>query len=381
MITDQRPLAAGATSTSATSARADAAIAHLRGARVEDGFTGGDATYSVPLAGGRTAWIFGDSFIGGVQPDGSRSSEPTTFVRNSIVLQDDPTTFRTVTGRADGAPVDAVLPPGMRVNRDGTGPHEWYWPGHGTTRGDDLLVFMNRFDTPPGDNGMGWTWRHHGTDLARLDAATGALREITRVVDDGRVHWGSAVLERGPHTYVYGAEDDPAARTKHVHVARVAREELDRPESWRYWDGADWASDAARSARIASGASMQFGVVDAVDGSTLLVTQDGFDPAIRVMRATEPHGPYSTPVEVARIPDQPNGRHVYNAVPHPQFTDDQGLLVSYNVGGADFMLDHESYRPGFVRVPHEALPGGGVQVPRSGGVTSPEPARAGGRLT
>jgi hypothetical protein len=148
--------------------------------------------------------------------------------------------------------------------------------------------------------------------------------------------------------------------TRHAHVARAPRGQLTDRSSWTFWDGTDWSSEATRSARIGARVSPQFGVVDAKDGSTLIVTQDGFDPAIRAWRADAPQGPFESGVEVARIPDQPNGRHVYNAVPHPHLTTDDGLLVSFNVGGMDFMADHTSYRPGFIRVPQDQMPGGGV---------------------
>jgi hypothetical protein len=353
-------------STSA-SAMADGAIAHLTGSRADGAFTGGDGTYSVPLGSGRTAWVFGDSFIGGVQPDGSRSNDhPRHFVRNSIVLQDAPDTFRPVVGSGAGGEVlDAAIPPGMQMNRDGLRPDQWYWPGHGTTSGDELQLFMNRFDHPPGNtDGASWNWRYHGTDLVRFDARTGQLLGTQRMLEGGDVLWGAAVLERDDHTYVYGAEDDPAGMTRHAHVARAPRGQLTDRSSWTFWDGDEWSSEATRSARIGARVSPQFGVVDAKDGSTLIVTQDGFDPTIRAWRSDSPQGPFDGPVDVARIPDQPNGRHVYNAVPHPQLTTEDGLLVSFNVGGMDFMADHTSYRPGFVRVPHDRLPGG-VSAPRT----------------
>ncbi|MCW2923367.1 MAG: hypothetical protein JWM98_771 [Thermoleophilia bacterium] len=328
-------------------------------------FTGGDATYSVPLRGGGSAWLFGDSFVGGVQPDGSRSNDPATFVRNSIVLQDG-AGLRTATGHEDGVPVDAARPPGMAENRNGMlAGQQWYWPGHGTTRGDDLLVFENRFDTPPAVDGagLGWNWRYGGTDVARFDARTGELRKVTPLLGASDVLWGAAVLERGDHTYVYGAETDPAGETvpRHAHVARVPREQLEDRAAWTFWDGSQWVPDAARSARIGADVSTQFGVVDARDGSTMLLSQQGFDHELRAWTAARPEGPFTGGDVVGEIPPQPGGRHVYNAVPHPQFASPAGdLVVSYNVGGADFMADHTSYRPGFLTIPGDHLPGGGA---------------------
>ena len=364
------PLRAAVSAPSAGAASA-AAKAHFATERGDASFTGGDGTYSVPIADGRTAWLFGDSFVGGVQPDGSRSNDPKTFVRNSIVFQDGDD-FRLVTGREDGAPVDAARPPGMAENRNGLGPDQWYWPGHGTTRGDDLHVFMNRFDHPKDrPDPLAWDWRYGGTDLATFDAKTGALRATNKVFGAGDVLWGAAVLERGGHTYVYGAEDDPAGKTRHAHVARVERDRLLEPDAYRFWDGGNWVADQTRSARVGPRVSPQFGAFQAKDGSTVLVTQDGFEHAVRAWRADSPEGPYDGGEVVAEIPRQPNDRHTYNAVPHPHLAPDGdpgGLLVSFNVGGADFMNDHTSYRPSFVEVPAGRLPGGGIDR------TSPTPA-------
>jgi hypothetical protein len=105
--------------------------------------------------------------------------------------------------------------------------------------------------------------------------------------------------------------------------------------------------------------------VDARDGSTLLISQDGLGGNVRAWQSDAPHGPFVDRGIVAEVPAQPRGRHTYNAVPHPQLTTEDGLLVSFNVGGADFMADHESYRPGFLRIPNEKLPGGGIAESKS----------------
>ncbi len=171
------------------------------------------------------------------------------------------------------------------------------------------------------------------------------------------------MLEKGTHTYVYGAEDDPAGKTHHAHVARVEKDRLLERDAWQFWDGRDWNGDQASSVRVGPRVSPQFGAFQAKDGSTVLVTQDGFEHAVRAWRADSPEGPYDGGEVVAEIPKQPNGRHTYNAVPHPHLTpegDPNCLLVSFNVGGADFMNDHTSYRPQFLEVPADKLPGGGI---------------------
>ena len=43
--------------------------------RLGDGWTGADGTYSVALPDGRTVWMFGDTFLGRVNPDRSRPAD------------------------------------------------------------------------------------------------------------------------------------------------------------------------------------------------------------------------------------------------------------------------------------------------------------------
>lgn len=349
----------------ATTARRDAAIQHFTTSRSDGAFTGGDGTYSIPLPDGRSAWIFGDSFKGGVHADGTRGADEVghpghgTFVRNALVLQDD-ADFRMVTGRGDaGELVSAARPIGAAENRDGSGGDDWYWPGHGVADGSDRVrVFMQRFRTPPGESHLtGWNWEHRGTDLVTFESRTGAREGTVELTGPASgVLWGAAVLERGEHAYLYGAKD------RNVHLARAPRTTLDDVATWQAWDGARWNGDLTTSAALGPRVSNQFSVVDAKDGGVLLVSQDGFEPAVRAWHAPTPEGPMTGGGIVARIPDQPGERHTYNAVAHPQFTapDTGDLLVSYNVSGADFMTDHTSYRPGFLTVPGAALPGGGA---------------------
>ena len=338
------------------SQRQSAAMSYLRTSVQEGAFTGGDGTYSIPLGPDRTAWVCGDTFVGGVQPDGSRSHDQGTFVRNSLVLQERES-LRLANTVGDAGAVDLARPPGMRTNRDGSLPDEWYWPGHGTSDGEHLSVFMQRFRTEPGaQTSVGWNWQFRGTDLAQIDARTGALLTTTRLFDGGDTHWGSAVLERGPHTYIYGA------RAGEAMLARTLRGELAVRDAWEFWDGSTWTPDLRRAAPLdGPKVSNQFGVVDARDGGVLLLSQVEFEQGVRAWHAPAPGGHYRGGDIAMEIPVQPNERRVYNAVPHPQFGTGNGdVLVSYNVGGGDFMADHTSYRPGFLTIPAERLPGGGA---------------------
>src|SRR4051794_36790410 len=95
------------------------------------GWTGSDTAYSTLLPDGRVTWLFGDTYLGGVNPDGTRPAN-SPMVRNSMVVQTGGN-ISTLTGNGPSA---FVNPP------DGQG---WYWPGAQTVEGGKLKVFFTRF--------------------------------------------------------------------------------------------------------------------------------------------------------------------------------------------------------------------------------------------
>lgn len=329
-----------------TAAAAAARFAERR----EDGFTGGDAAYSVPLPDGRTTWMFGDSFVGGVQPDGSRSHDPRTFVRNSLVVtESDPTRPSRMVVAGDGADhQDFARPAGAAPNKNGLGPDPWYWPGDGVARGHRLQLLMSRMT--PGVEDPWWGWKHVGTDLVTVDTRDMSLVDIRPTDSGSRVTWGAAILDTGDWTYVYGAE--PHGDTKLAHVARAPAGDLSKP--WSFWDGNGWSADHERSKALPVEVSNQFSVIQAEDG-VRLVTQRGFDHALHVSRAAAPEGPWLDAGIAARIPALPAGSYPYNAVVHEHLSGADDLLVSYNVSSPHFMDDHRVYRPHFLDLPRSRV--------------------------
>lgn len=309
------------------------------------GFTGGDAAYSVPLPDGRTAWMFGDSFIGGVRPDGTRSDDPRTFVRNSLVLTGPDGEPRTVTSRgAAGGHHDFASPAGAQPNKSGTGPDPWYWPGDGVARGDRLQLLMSRMSPNPAD--PWWGWKNIGTDLVEFDTSGMRVRSISPTDTGSRVSWGAAILDTDDWTYVYGAEH--AGDTKFAHVARVPDGDLSK--EWSFWDGSRWSDDHARSARLPVEVSSQFSVLQAEEG-VRLVTQRGFGQQLHLSTAPAPEGPWHDAGVAGEVPAQPEGSYTYNALVHEHLSRPDRLLVSYNVGSPGFMVDESVYRPHFLEIP------------------------------
>jgi len=149
--------------------------------RYGDGWTGADATYSTTLPDGRRFWLFGDTFLGTVNPDGSRPGG-NPLINNSVVIEKGKS-FKTLHGGTKEAP-RAFLEP--------SNAEHWYWPNDPTVYGNELHVLLSRM----GRSGTGGMWDFHlvSTDLAIFSLPDLELisLEVKEPGDD--VYWGAAVM-------------------------------------------------------------------------------------------------------------------------------------------------------------------------------------------
>lgn len=321
------------------------------------GWTGGDGTLSIPLPDGRTLWLFGDSFLGTVGPDGSRPTDA-PLVRNCLVIQDG-ARLETLRGGTPGTPEAFLVP---------EDPEAWYWPGDGTIAGRQVMIFYHRYRQV--SEGM-WGWDCDGTVIAVLALPGLAVKRVTELAATGGVVYGAALIERDAWVYIFGTEW--RGNRNHLHVARTADHDLEA--SWQFWTGDRWASEATASRAIMAGVGRQFGVVVLGEGLGL-VTMDlrqPFSNRIVLYTAQAPTGPWQGPVEIWQAPEANREVAAYNAFVHPQFAGPAGQLISYNLNhvhdpGALY-ADAALYRPRFIRADLELLvhrpsPPHGKAIPR-----------------
>lgn len=311
--------------------------------RYDDGWTGGDGTLSIRLADGRSVWLFGDTFLGHVRPDGSRPLD-SPFIRNCLVVQDGET-LTTRHGGTTTEPAAFLKPPD---------PEAWYWPGDGTVVGNRLQVFYHRFRqvTP----GM-WGWAWDGTVIATLRLPELALEQVISAVDDNGVAYGSALLESGPWVYIYGTQQQ--GPIKQMHLARVSRSNW--RGAWQFWDGERWSADASATQPLMTGVSSQFSVLPLAAGFGLVTMDERTPFSARVVLywAETPAGPWRGPVDIYQAPEADGAVAAYNPFVHPQFDRSKGYLISYNINHVhdpDRLYDDAGlYRPRFIRADLERL--------------------------
>ena len=308
------------------------------------GWTGGDGTLSIGLPDGRTLWLFGDTFLGYVRPDGSRPLD-SPLIRNCLVVQDGE---RLVT-RHEGTTHD---PRAFLVPKE---PDTWYWPGDGTVWENQVWVFFHRFRqvTP----GM-WGWAWDGTVMAVLQLPLLSLDRVIDMSHDHGVAYGAALYEADAWVYIFGTEQRGAV--KHLHLARAPRGGLEG--SWHYWAGQHWSDNPGASRSILAGVSSQFGVVGLEQGLGLVTMDDRqpFSDRIVLYLAEAPTGPWQGPVDIYRAPEASRAVAAYNPFVHPQFSrQGTGHLISYNINHVhdpDTLYDDAGlYRPRFIWVDLDRL--------------------------
>lgn len=336
-----------------------------------DHWTGADGTYSAALPGNRELWIFSDTFLGTVNPDGTRS--PTTsdggttpFINNSFVEQPTGDTsyadLTTIHGGTAAHPAALMPPPDSS---------HWFWAGDAMADGNWLQAVYQEYGKF-GPGAFDWKWvgnvvaRYHGTDLS-------APVDVTALPSASGVAWGVWLMRDAEYTYVYGVEDLGA--NKYMHLARVHGHDL-TSGGFEYYAGSSadghpvWSAAEAASIRLPDPTATdgylhvanEFSV-SKLGGVYVLITQHTatFSADIDAYYACTPYGPFVDRTKVYTEPEMGHGGKsgtnpnvfTYNAHAHPEVSSGNTLLISYNVNSfvnTDLYSDASIYEPRFIDV-------------------------------
>jgi hypothetical protein len=314
---------------------------------------GSDVASSVDLGGGRTLWLFSDTWI---DPSGRGTRHGARMISNSLGIQGglDPASARIsfYWGRTvDGEP-DAFFP-----DRDG----ESLWFGSGVRVEDRLVLFFGRtvrntgtglgFDhvgwtavlvENPDDEPPAWRIRHLPTPPNPLGAMLGF----------------AASFRMGDHVYALGSQNP--VKTHPIFAARwavkqVRRGDLGDPEWWA-GERVGWVPDSASVQRWPLFEHAQTELTIHHDPSTdrfLAFHTQGFGPADIMARAAPTlTGPWSAGRMVYRPPEYHRPEiMIYAGKAHPHLTGGD-LLLTYatNSFRIEDHADPLIYFPRFVRL-------------------------------
>ena len=335
--------------------------------RNSGGWTAGDATISIPLPDQRVIWLFGDSYLADV--DTTNNTLPCLFqVRNCMMVQDssDRSRFKTI---IDSTQTGVNQTPFKLKPNDTT----LFWPGHGYAWGNNVYIFQERYS----NSNMGAYYGEYIAVLHLPDLHMTGLYPAGPKTDN---IFGRTVLVDSVNNwvYIYGNRLNWI-----VWEPIVARCRPDNPfGSWEFYTETGWSTSLVQLKKIMEDpVSPSFSIIRR-QGKYYLITQEngylecGLGRQIYSYDSDSPTGPFLHKKTLYTEESTYNGNYLltYNSQAHPYFTENDELLISYNVNDkVDSVLPYtcpsqclniwndrlnaDTYRPKFIRVPMELLAG------------------------
>ena len=337
------------------------------------GWTGADGIYSIPLSGlelpqtGSTdldeVFVFSDTFIGDVDTNNHRQNASLInntlgFLKGHKPIEENITFFWETDNQNE--PETVFIP-----NTPDSKPGDWYWLMDGIALNDKVYVFALRLET--GDGGL-FNFKLIGVNLIKFDAIPGGT--ISNVVQmdtplfysnppgTNDLAFGQALMpmtiESGNpgadgYIYIYGPKNSGAG--KQLTVGRFLPENIENFSTYEFWNGTQWTNSIEDVAVISNNTSQELSVTPLTENSFLHVYLSG--SKVYVSIGESPIGPFSFPeaIYICPEPEQIPSTFVYNAKAHPNLSEPNELLISYNVNTFDFgdlFNNADTYRPRFI---------------------------------
>ena len=277
-----------------------AAFANLQHTYTEWGAA--DGAIPITLPDGRVVWLFGDTYVGSVNGDGS-FSPPDHLINNSFIVQTGHC-FAPLMGGGPRARSSLIPSPGAG---------QVYWPASGYVENGVLRVVLWRMQISGG-----------GFSAISLEIATFSLPGLVQQGAPVRIPaasqsrpFGATSFADGGFVYFYGANSklDVAPRVENIFVARATLGSTTAFSSWQFWNGATWTNDPNASTSMSfapqplPGAPIglnvpvsQLWVTRSPSSANYLGTAkfiDAFTADISLFSAPAPAGPWTYVGEVA----------------------------------------------------------------------------------
>jgi hypothetical protein len=325
----------------------------------QEGWTGGDGVYSVPLADRTILWLFGDTWLGDVRQNVHVDA---TIVNNTIAIQHGRlprgAAVEFYSGRTpEGKAAAFIRPP------DGRG---WLWIYHGAVIQEQLYLFMVQIERSAEPPAAGFriieTWlgqvanygdSPHNWKISQQRIPWGSYSSAVTL-------FGSWVLKQGQWIYIYGTTEDVADGYHHKYMilARAPAGGLARFNQWQFYANGRWLADFKKAQRLCAGMANEYSVsyLPALDQYIAVYSPGESVDTIAARFAPRPWGPWRDPVSLFRCPEASWGENIicYAAKGHPDISEAADeLIVSYIANSIDFetmVSDARLYRPRFIKV-------------------------------
>jgi hypothetical protein len=315
-------------------------------ANSNQGWSGGDGGVSAPLPDGAVAWLFDDSYPNPVV----QGTRPVAhMIHNMIVIQHG-TTYTALHRFRDGQELEYM---NYRVRR---GSRHFYWNNGAVASDGALYVSYSSYYYPATPTVFGFV--RTGTVIAKYDLPSMRLTAVD--VLHATIQWGVWMMHHGPYVYIYGSNSIPGlVPTTRMYLARAPYTDL--LGAWQYWDGSAWSSDPQAGVAISSVTGPQFSITMVGNVYVLVTMARGYlSDVVKAYFSCRPMGPFVRGsflyrTEGGGLPYGTNGIagvYTYGATVHPQLTNGNQIIVSYDVNTSDWALLNENVniiRPRYVR--------------------------------
>lgn len=307
---------------------------------VDGGWCAADGTISYELPDGKTLWLFGDTFVGDKDGDFSIDNPTATFVNNTAILEDE-NGLMTYHGGTQENP-SAFIP------KQG---EDWFWPKHMILEGDTLRIFTLKIKKK--DNGTPGFNFEVGT--AHISSFTYPDLEHVRTsrieqITDTTMRFGTQVLEKDGYVYIYGKKTMTDGNFQWK-IPYLARSEGSVTGPWEFYSGnGNWYPDCDSAAPIGDRpVGETYYVWEENNEFYLLMHETFMVDELVVMKADELTGPFNSynsggTENTFAIIEEAEDYNTYNLAAHPQFNENDKLLISFNVNAHDFGSIYEDTR-------------------------------------
>lgn len=322
------------------------------------GWTGADGTYSLPLPDGTNLWMWSDSYIGTVDASTRLRKNYLLTAHNSL----------TILNQSSGSWTTVGYPPQTTSYFVPENKNDWFWQGSGfvtqNASGSYEIHIML----------LEWTGVYQlvGHSIGTLSWPDLSILSITPVEGlDTSLEWGTKILRVGGYYYIYGMKD-PGTNTKTPYVARTSSLwNLVDATRWQFWNATQnqWMAGEANATQMRGPAAItpEYSVDQMSYNGSPFYLMTGMDPLhpqfplwnkVTTWYSCSPQGPWSHKTTVYTTPEAgAKGCKVgtvvaYNAKTHTEFTNSDGILISYNVNANNSkdLVCADDYKPRFVRM-------------------------------
>ncbi len=328
----------------------------------QDGWLGGDAAYSVPLAATKSVWLFGDSFV--LRSSDQHEPVPNTrrgakMVRNCVAISTLDAAkgwqIKYCWGHQDRGEPASFFDSGTEKF--------WYWPLDGFMHRGTLYLALSMLKDRPGQGVF--SFETIGVRLVKIANPLAPPSEwqieYLKFVDGGSAWPGSAIVIDGDCAKFFTLDDDEARHQQRMILTRVALAQLARPADHLEYLAQDktWKPGLNRAdARVVmpTGSSEMSVRYHPSIQKWVAVTGGGFlSDKIMVRTAAALEGPWSDPKAVYEMPEMnpkiagfDKDTWGYAVKEHMEFATGNKLLVTYACNSFKFeklLANMNIYRP------------------------------------